>query len=114
MTVIAAGGFAECTTCGQYVLHPHTCPPAWLVWDPENGDEEGASRYYAYDPGVAVEHWAANEDSHGDYLIVQGATVTVLARLADSDEPVRSFKVTGESVPSYTATETERILDAPP
>jgi hypothetical protein len=94
-------------------LVPHQCPPRWLVWDPDDSDEEHAIQFYGAEPEDAVEQWAEEADSNGDYSIVNGATVTVLVRMVGSSEPARRFKVTGECEPSYTATE-ERIPDAPP
>lgn len=97
-----------CKKCGQFdPVDRHRCPPIYLVWSKEwySEDEEGR-RVYAYSHGVAAEIWAAWSDDDGDYTIVSGSPATVRVTREDTGE-VKWFEVTGESVPSYNAHETE-------
>ena len=92
-----------CETCGEVMWESHVCPPAWDVWDPEEGDRaEWGSPWHAIDAETAAERWAEGEDGGGDYSIVGGADVVVCVAKVGSDE-VKRFNVSGEVVPEYSA-----------
>lgn len=81
------------------------CPPTWLVWNPETGDEDNAWTVRAHSPELAVETWASLSDSESaDYLIVRGEGDQTAAhvRADHKGSPLRVFLV---HVPSYTAKE---------
>lgn len=60
----------------------------------------------AWDAASAVEEWARQYDSDGDYTIISGAEVHVRVRASDAD-PWQEFTVVGESEPVYRASEFE-------
>lgn len=100
-----------CKQCGKYMWvgsSPHVCPPRWLVWCPDHGETESDARtIYAADAEGAAEEWAEIDDrDSAEYCIVGGDEVTVHVRLDDdfADDEVTAWVVTGESVPSYSAT----------
>lgn len=80
------------------------------VWVPEDGEEPGDNRLIeAVDAEAAAEAFADERDRDGDYTCVAGTPVTVLVHQKDAAGdyvgPVKSFTVTGESIPSYSARE---------
>ena len=98
--------FIDCKTCGAYCVDAslHKCPPVWLVWQPDGGQEENdAEKVRARTPAEAAEKWAEWDDHRSaDYSIVGGSNATVCVRRADGGEVLR-YVVSGESVPSYSA-----------
>jgi hypothetical protein len=81
----------------------------YLVWCPEydQGPEDGVSMdaCNAYD---AAEKWADRSDRQSaDYAITRGDSVEVIVRFLSTGSQ-RTFRVHGESVPVYTATELKR------
>jgi hypothetical protein len=101
----------RCPMCKAYLwTDTHQCPPAWLVWLVDEAIDD-AQTIYASRAESAAELWAARYDSDGDYEIVGGKSLRVFVRSAVLDEartyedtaPVL-FEVSGETVPSYTAT----------
>jgi hypothetical protein len=100
----------ECRRCGEYVFSSdrHTCPPLWLVWCPELGeDREGADDVYARDAEEAVKRWGRTRDAYGDYDIVRGAQYIVHVLQAGVADKQQTFRVHAESVPHYYATAIE-------
>jgi hypothetical protein len=119
----------RCATCGEWDFgtNPHRCPPAWLVWCLDYGEDVyNVCPSYGWTPEAAVEKWAEADDAGGDYTIVGGSEATVcVARQTDydaimlaigdtldddgTDPPpglkVQRFVVSGESVPQYHARE---------
>jgi hypothetical protein len=96
-----------CKTCGDYMLFPdsHKCPPIWECWCPDEGETRDDPRMIrASDAEAAAEKWAEEDDRYGDYTIIGGNDATVCVAKPDNDE-VRTFVVTGESVPEYHAEE---------
>ena len=81
--------------------------PIWLVWRPENGDEEDdARRVMASDAEQAAEDYAERDDSDSaEYGIVGGSPATVCVR-AEAGGEVETFVVSGEAVPHYSARKT--------
>lgn len=97
----------DCRRCGEYVFNfeRHTCPPLWLVWCPEMGeDRDDADDIYARDAETAAKRWARAFDAGGDYDIVRGAQYIVHVLQAGVAETLRTFRVHGETVPEYHAT----------
>ena len=102
-----------CKTCHEYqytsISKEHACPPAFLVWCRDNhGVEEEGDRIHAYDHSAAAEKWAECDDhDSADYSIVRGSPATVRVRATTGDAGEKWFEVSGESLPSYSARETE-------
>ncbi len=97
-----------CKVCGELDLGPalpHTCPPAWTLWSPDQGEDspEDGRTAYGYTPEAAVEKWAEELDHGGDYAIVSGDIPEVLVRALNDEGPGTVYVVSGEAVPSYTA-----------
>ena len=100
--------YASCPKCHNFdPVNAHTCPPAWHVWQPDQGStREDARTVYAYSRDTAVERWAERDDAESaDYCIIRGTEATVLIARADGPEKdvVATYTVSGESVPEYTA-----------
>jgi hypothetical protein len=96
----------RCAICGELILFSkHYCHPAWLVWQLDDPERFNATTVYAYDPQAAVEKWADQEDSYGDYWIVQGGCpiVCVQRQGMGEDAPVEYHAVEGEMVAEYHA-----------
>lgn len=94
-----------CSKCHNYYFETreHVCPPAWLVWNPENGDVEDARTFYNHDAEGAVQVWAERDDSDSaDYLIVKGNPTIVCVQAKDGG-PITKYRVTGEMEPHYRA-----------
>ena len=99
------GEFERCKTCGQYDwTKSHRCPPVWLVWTEDSG-EDYAYKIYAVDAQSAAEKWADQTDCVGDYTIVSGEDETVTVKVLD--DTVLKFNVSGQAVPEYHATAVE-------
>lgn len=100
-----AWDYVPCRRCGEFgYAKSHTCSPIWLVYNPDDGGPEDARKIHATCGGEAAEKWAEVDDAESaDFHIAHGASVVVLARLADSDDAWERYSVSGESVPSYTA-----------
>jgi hypothetical protein len=99
-----------CKSCGELMLSPnsHKCPPAWWVWDADDGEtREDACKYYGILPERAVEKWAENRDNQGDYTIVGGHTAVVCVVKDGKENPIK-VEVTGETVPEYRARRLEQ------
>ncbi len=98
-------------SCGQYVWSRdrHRCPPAYRVWCPDRcEDEEDAGVVHAHGPEPAAETWAERDDAHSaDYAIVGGSPAIVHVRAPDGTLTV--WRVTGEVIPSYSASEVARV-----
>lgn len=102
----------RCSKCGRFRdtftgRMVHKCPPAWRVWCPvERGENEAdAKTIFAFDAEAAAEEWAEQDDRYSaEYGIVGGSSVVVHVQAVDSDEVTR-WSVSGESVPSYSASE---------
>lgn len=99
-----------CKTCGEYRISmfsgrdEHVCPPVWVVWCPEHGEDRHDGREIrARSSGGAAEIWAELVDAHGaEYAIVGGRDEPIVCVEASDGELVR-YQLYGESVPSYRA-----------
>lgn len=100
-----------CPTCGfhRYTHNsrgealPHTCPPTWLVWSPEDSDEDDARTIYEADPESAAQAWAEWSDNESaEYTIARGTPCVVHVRDARTNEITR-WSVCGEYDPTYHA-----------
>jgi hypothetical protein len=94
-----------CDKCDAflYSTNIHSCSPAWEVLiDDYHGDDDGMI-VYAYDAETAAEIAVQKWDAQGDYICVGGEEITV--RVIGADKSVKKFVVTGQSTPSYYATE---------
>lgn len=97
----------HCNVCAEHFwTAPHRCKPVFHVWCPEHGESaEDARQLRAGDHGAAAEAWAERDDlDSAEYRIVGGLPLTLRVR-KDGDAVVRTFRVCGESVPSYSADE---------
>jgi len=76
----------------------------YYAWKSDQGSyEEFSKRIDAVDAEHAAERWAAWDDAHSaEYDIVSGNAAEVCVKDTEFGE-IRTFIVTGESVPSYTA-----------
>jgi len=94
-----------CETCGNFMLFPnsHKCPPIFMVNEPEYDEEWYKIRARSFES--AAEKWADKTDAEGDYSIISGNETEVIVRNEAGE--IKKFKVFGESVPEYTATEIE-------
>ena len=95
-----------CKTWGW--IGRHTCPPAWLVCDPEyDGDTiEDGQKIHALDAEQAVEKYAEERTSDGDGLFESDRLlVRLLVRLADEEGPGWTYNVTADLVPEFHAVE---------
>ncbi len=74
-----------CSKCKELVFgsSPHRCPPGWLIWVPENGDEEDARTFYGYGATKAIESWAKWWDPDNDNMLAGGCEVRVQVKMAD-------------------------------
>lgn len=94
-----------CSICGRAMFDKeHTCPPAWRVWDEDQGQtREDARLVYTTTPDSAAEAWAEHDDNDSaEYSIAKG-TPTVVCVAREPDGPVEKFKVHGEYQPVYWA-----------
>lgn len=74
--------------------------PSWRVW--EEGYEHSEGTVRALDASAAAERWAHDDDVEtAEYGIVGGSPVIVV--VVDCEGVSVRFKVSGESVPEYTA-----------
>lgn len=83
----------------------------YLVWCPEydEGPEDGIT-IEAYDSADAAENWAAQADRRYPddcFSIMGGESVEVIVQFVSTESQV-PYRVSGESVPVYTAI---RVLD---
>lgn len=101
------GSYERCSTCGEYGwVKTHKCPPRFLVWCPEYGeDAEDGDVIYARDHELAAERWAERSDADSaEYSIVSGTPVTVHVVTEDGDPAnAQRFFIEGESQPVYHA-----------
>lgn len=95
----------RCETCGEYKFTGHRCDPVYDVWS-EDEDECDALQLRGQSHENAVENWAQRVDCESaDYdIVAQRSEPTVFVRDQETGE-IRKFRVTGESVPCYHATE---------
>jgi hypothetical protein len=85
----------------------------YVVWCLDDEETENDARTIeAYDAETAAETWAERDDyQSAEYRIVGGTDVTVCVK--DEEGTVLRFRLSGESVPSYTAREVEPDPHAP-
>lgn len=101
--------FDACPTCGvyRYTDLPHTCPPTWRVWCPEDEEESDARTIYETDPESAAAAWGELDDQDSaEYAIAHGAAMVVHVRDPRTNEITR-WSVSGEYDPTYFATALE-------
>jgi hypothetical protein len=75
----------------------------YIVYHDEYGDE-GVS-FSAFDHEDAAEQFAEHHDSDGDYPIVGGDSPVVVV---GSDGVTKMMRLSGETVPSYSAREVKK------
>jgi hypothetical protein len=86
---------------------PHRCDPQFYVWCPEwGGTADGARMVRASTIENAAREWASQSDCDGDYEIIGNSEVVVHVREVGCDE-VKAYRVSGEQVPEYYASEVE-------
>lgn len=97
---------SACKTCGAYLfptfVKQHTCHPTWLVWDPDNGDEDSAKKVYALDAEDAAEKFIENSD----YATECYSTLErdgVLVHVRGLDQSLTKVRVTAETTIEYSA-----------
>lgn len=95
----------RCPECGEHIYGSyHKCYPEWYVWQLDDPDRFDQRKVRGYDAQNAVEVWAEQEDSFGDYWIVGGGNPIVCVQRADgTDGPIQYLAVEGETVPQYHA-----------
>jgi len=97
-----------CSKCDQYNGYKpefHKCPPLFEVLIKDyHGDDDGM-QVNAYDAEEAAEKAIEDWDAEGDYTCIGGEEINVTVK--SSDGSVKKFVVTGESCPSYHATEVD-------
>ena len=94
-----------CDKCDRFMFRSdeHKCSPVWEVLiDDYHGDDDGMT-VYAFDAEEAAEVAVKRWDAQGDYICIGGEEITV--RVIGADKSVKTFVVTGQSSPSYYATE---------
>lgn len=99
--------FTKCPICQEWDVGQHRCKPAFLVWCEEQGaTEDDAETIHAHDAEDAAEKWADRDDrSSAEYLIVAQKWEPTVTVKDQRDGEMKRFIVTGEAVPSYSATE---------
>jgi hypothetical protein len=96
--------FDFCSTCGNFEMSDHKCPPVWLVWEAENQTASDAILLYAADAQRAAERWAELEDVRSaEYSIVAGRSTPTLCVRLSPDGSIEKFEVQGRSEPVYSA-----------
>lgn len=101
--------FEKCRRCHEYAWIPCSCTRHEIAQPDTGGQHKGQvhdddwEEVYGRDAEDIVQAWAQRYDSDGDYTIVRGGEEEVWVR--DGDGNVTRWKVTGESVPSYHATQ---------
>jgi len=80
-----------------------------LVWCEEQGEsEDDAETFYAMDAEDAAKEWAETDDCYSaEYMIVAQKWEPVVSVMDRRDGEIKRFCVTGEAVPSYSASEVE-------
>ena len=99
--------FEKCPICQKWDVGQHRCPPLFMAWCEEQSEtEDDAQGIYASDAQSAAEQWAEDDDCYSaEYMIVGQKWEPVLTVKDTRDGEVKRFTVTGEAVPSYSATE---------
>ncbi len=95
----------KCKICDEWIGendNNHKCDPAWEVCSPDLGDDW--MDVYALDAEFAAEKWAERFDSDTDYALLGGDEEIIIVRKKGETKET-SFRVSGEAVPKYTATE---------
>ena len=105
--------YDRCPTCQEYAwLKTHKCSPIWLVFtEDRHEDWDEADRVYANSPREAAEKWAEDDDCESaEYSIVAGTAAAVqVRRLDEPDTDPVWWTVSGESFPTYRATEAKSV-----
>ena len=101
--------FTKCPICKKWDVGAHRCPPSFLVWCEEQGEsEDDAETFYAMDAEDAAKEWAETDDCYSaEYMIVAQKWEPVVSVMDRRDGEIKRFCVTGEAVPSYSASEVE-------
>jgi hypothetical protein len=80
---------------------------AYIVWCPENGedDPDDGRVFESHDAEAAARRWGERQDwSSAEYNIVSERSMPVV-HVQDPEGKVTRWRVSGYSVPIYTATE---------
>ena len=100
----------RCNICRELDFGHHVCEPEFQILELPDPDDWGdAHRARGGDAAAAVERWADEHDSSGDYTIVSGSPATVIVRPLGSPAEGEVMIVHGESVPSYRAQPARRL-----
>lgn len=106
---------ARCQTCGRstapglfasLLRNPpgHKCPPAWLVWCPDQGvEEEDASTYHTDDVETAATDYASASDDESNLCENHDGILVFVRRVGENT--VHRVRVRAEAVIAYHATE---------
>lgn len=99
--------FTRCPICQEWDVGNHRCKPTFLVWCEEQGEcEDDARTIYAHDAESAAQKWADQEDHESaEYSIVAQKWEPTVTVQDQRDNELKWFIVSGEAVPSYSATE---------
>lgn len=96
----------RCPVCNEYYYGAqHKCAPEWEYRNPQDGDEWYSVR--AHGAEMAATKAAESYDAE-DYPLIRNESHSVVLELRDAPNgTIRLFRVRGESVPQYYATEVE-------
>lgn len=76
----------------------------YLVWRPGKEPEDDGKIIDAYDPNAAACKWAQLSDSENpEYTIAKGDNAVVVVRAVNKPAEQYHMVVSGESVPTYSA-----------
>lgn len=106
----------QCPICGDWIYdwenRPHVCKPKHLLLHDYYGDDwDDAFEVYAFDHEEAAEKWADETQCDWDYCLLDGAHIDVQVKSV-SDGEVKTLRLTGESVPTYSAEEIAATKEA--
>lgn len=94
-----------CNRCNRHHLLPGCSATHYLIWDHDDQTIEDAKSIYGIDQDDALERWAEDMDSAGDYDIASGVyEPEVCICKSDVGPPARRYKIKGEMVAKYSAT----------
>lgn len=97
---------ARCLICNEYYYGAqHKCAPEWEYRSPQDGDEWYSVR--AHGAEIAATKAAESYDADDHPLLCNESLSVVLELREKPNGAIRLFRVRGESVPQYYATEIE-------
>ena len=98
-----------CKHCRALIFsgNTHQCPPKWSVWIAEDPREDTEGIFHAVDAAEAAEKFIEEWDQDGYDMLTYASSTEVKVCLADGIGETKTFSVSGESVPTYTAYEVD-------